>query len=83
MAKKTFTNIGNPVDQFLTAKIHEDLKERENPYKLESKSKRVQLLMRPSVYEAIKKDAYEKRLSLNGLIHEILELYVKEINSNS
>lgn len=40
-----------------------------NPKYIETKSKRVQLLMQPSLYEKVKKQADANKLSVNEYIH--------------
>ncbi|HGJ5866437.1 MULTISPECIES: hypothetical protein [Arsenophonus] len=42
----------------------------------ETKSKRVQMLMQPSLYNEIKKKAEQKGISVNEMMHEILKSYV-------
>ncbi|SPP32649.1 hypothetical protein ARAF_3016 [Arsenophonus endosymbiont of Aleurodicus floccissimus] len=42
----------------------------------ETKSKRVQMLMQPSLYNEIKKKAEQKGISVNEMMHEILKIYV-------
>lgn len=44
----------------------------------ESKSKRVQLLVRPTIYDSVKKLAGENKMSVNNYINEILEREVYE-----
>lgn len=43
------------------------------PAALETKVRRVQLLLKPSTYEIAKEAAYQKRLSLNEYIHLLIE----------
>jgi hypothetical protein len=43
----------------------------------ETKSKALCLLIRPSVYEALKNEAYKKNLSINETANRIFELYIK------
>ena len=49
-----------------------------NPMYIETKTKRVQLLMQPSVYEAVKARASGEGKSVNECIHSILEAAVRE-----
>jgi len=49
-----------------------------NPLFVEIKSKRVNVLMQPSLHEKLKKLAKANNLSVNELIHTILEAAVKE-----
>lgn len=46
--------------------------------KKEVKSKRLNLLLRPSVYESLKKIAWVRQKSLNDLINEALTQYTRE-----
>lgn len=87
MSKKTFKSnlekIENPALQFISnATNKEQTKEKEQDvhasspegYKLvpEAKSKRLQLLMQPSLYSKIKEKAEETGTSVNDTIHSIL-----------
>lgn len=49
-----------------------------NPLYIEKKSKRVQLLMQPSVYEKLKEKAKSKETSFNDFIHTILQEVAEE-----
>lgn len=49
-----------------------------NPAYIETKSRRVQLLVQPSLHAKIKAIAAAKGCSVNDLIHHILEEYTKE-----
>ena len=44
---------------------------------VETKSKRVQMLMQPSLYDAVKKEAKDKNISVNEMMHEILKNHVE------
>lgn len=48
-------------------------------YKLakETKSERIQLMVRPSTKKVLKELAFDRRLSLNDLINQILEEYIE------
>lgn len=48
-----------------------------NPLYLEKRSRRIQLVVQPSLYEAIKAKATAEGVSVNELIHTILEQTVK------
>ena len=48
-----------------------------NPLFVETKSRRMQLLVQPSLYEAIKARATAEGQSVNELIHSILEAAIK------
>jgi len=85
--KKSFKSDLNPALQFIsTQEAPEQEAEQEQPraakapegYKLnqlyiEKKSKRVQLLMQPSLFEKVKARANREGLSFNELVHSILE----------
>jgi len=49
-----------------------------NPLYVETKSRRLQLLVQPSLYEAIKAKAATEGISVNELVHTILEAAIKE-----
>lgn len=49
-----------------------------NPLFVEIKSRRLQLLVQPSLYEAIKEQAKAKGISVNEFAHRALEKAVKE-----
>lgn len=49
-----------------------------NPLFVEIKSRRLQLLVQPSIYEAIKEQAKAKGISVNEFAHRALEKAVKE-----
>lgn len=87
MAKKSF-NIENPAEQFISKPIAHTEQPVEaseeapkgyklNPKYIEKKDRRLQLLLQPSVYDAIKAKAESNGQSVNNFIHELLE---KEIN---
>lgn len=44
---------------------------------VETKSKRVQMLMQPSLYDAIKERAEEEGVSVNEMMHEILKEHLE------
>ena len=85
-AKKTFKNAENPALQFISTPDVE-AEERENESgaapslrgftpkldKPETKSRRLQLLIKPSVYSAVKQIADASGLSVNEIINQILE----------
>lgn len=48
-----------------------------NPLFVETKSRRMQLLVQPSLYDAIKARATAEGTSVNELIHSILETAIK------
>jgi len=85
MAKKTFKNEINPALQFINTSTDENIHEEEsqsipgnvpmkrNPLYIETKSRRIQLLIQPSLHSKLKKISEQKGTSLNNLIHTILE----------
>lgn len=50
-----------------------------NPKYIETKSKRVQLLTKPSTHEKLKAVANNNNVSVNELINNILESYINSI----
>ena len=89
MAKKTFKD--NPALQFISAE--ESTPEQEtasirtkqppegyklNPLYLETKSRRVQLILQPSLHEKVKQAAQTEGVSFNEYVHRVLEQAVKE-----
>lgn len=78
MAKKSFKDsIGNPAMQFISTPVAEAPEAPEgykvNPLYVETKSKRVQLLVKPSTVEKLRARATAEGRSLNDLINSILE----------
>lgn len=76
----------NTEDFALTQPTKEELEAKENsssvpmkknPEYVETKSKRVQMLMQPSLYDAVKKEATAKDISVNEMMHEILKNHVE------
>ena len=51
-----------------------------NPEYIETKSKRVQMLMQPSLHTALKQVAAKQGISVNEAMHEILKQYVDELS---
>ena len=51
---------------------------KRNPLFVETKSRRLQVLMQPSLHARLKKLAYEKGISFNELLHSTLETYADE-----
>ena len=84
-SKKTFKDEFNPALQFISTQTEQEIQEQEsqiisaavpmkrNPLYIETKSKRLQLLMQPSLYNKLKEAAREKGTSVNDLIHTLLE----------
>lgn len=84
MAKKDFSSIANPALQFISKEETNKQASRTipegykiNPEYIEKKSRRLQLLMQPSLYDLLKSRALEEGTSVNNLIHELLEKAVK------
>lgn len=92
MANKNFKK-DNPALSFITATKEEKVKTapvnetvrsskapdgyKLNPEYIETKSKRVQLLLQPSVVDAIKALAKEKGLSMNEAVNEAIKEYLQ------
>ena len=86
MAKKTFKD--NPALQFIST-AGEETEEREqtaeavpakapegyklNPLYVETKTKRLQLVLQPSLFNRVKKGAKQAGLSVNEYVHRILD----------
>ena len=86
MAKKTFKD--NPALQFIST-ADEETEEREqtaeavpakapegyklNPLYVETKTKRLQLVLQPSLFDRVKKGAKQAGLSVNEYVHRILD----------
>lgn len=89
--KKSFKAELNPAMQFISTPA-EETAERENapraedapegykvnPLYIEKRSKRLQLLVQPSLYDKIKAQADTEGCSVNDFIHRVLEDAVKE-----
>ena len=82
MSKKNFKSELNPALQFISSPAKKENQERDKqnyaPEKqsqlyIETKSKRLQLLIKPSLHSELKAMAARKETSLNDLIHTILE----------
>lgn len=71
MAKQL--NIDNPALQFLTPTEKQPSEIIKPLKRAESKSKRLQLLIKPSLHSLLKDEADQQRTSVNNLINEILE----------
>ena len=92
MAKRDFKQ-SNPALAFISSKgeeVQAESKEEKlvapakvpegyklNPLYVETKSKRVNLLMQPSIVERMKKTAQAKGLSLNEAINEAVKEYLE------
>ena len=81
MAKKTFKD--NPALQFISTTEAEDEQPtptektpegyKLNPLYVETKSRRLQLVLQPSLYERVKTAAKTSGLSVNEYVHQILD----------
>lgn len=87
MAKKTL-NLDNPAMQFISTPTEEGqttvtapapVGYKPNPLYIEKRSKRLQLLLQPSLYEKVKARADKQGCSVNDLIHTILENETKGV----
>jgi hypothetical protein len=85
MAKKSFKDNLNPAMQFISTPVEEKPQTdsppegyKVNPLYIEKKSKRLQLLIQPSLYSKIKARADREGKSVNELIHSILEDETRE-----
>lgn len=92
MAKKNFKQ-NNPAEAFITMPEEEPIKEelqsqptgarkapagyKLNPEYIEVKSKRVQLLLQPSIVDALKALAKEKGFSMNECANEAIKQYLE------
>ena len=91
--KKSFTTQQNPALAFISAQEPQKAPEEKktahakttdapdgykvNPLYVETKSRRLQLLVQPSLYDAIKARATAEKQSVNELVHSILEAALK------
>ena len=88
--KKSFKSDLNPALQFIstvaeeptTAEIRANAPEgfKPNPLYIETRSKRVQMLIQPSLYEKLKAKAERDGCSVNDTMHKILEEATREEN---
>ncbi len=84
MARKTFAEDLNPALQFISTTEAVTEKEGErtrfvfNTPERETFSRRLPLLMKPSVYEGIKAKADRAGASMNAYINALLEYHLKE-----
>ena len=75
-----------PTKEELEAKLNQDtvnhvsngVPMKKNPEYLETKSKRVQMLMQPSLYNSIKEKAEQSGISVNEMMHEILKRHLEQ-----
>ncbi|WGL99937.1 hypothetical protein QE177_15380 (plasmid) [Arsenophonus sp. aPb] len=79
-----FSSVTEHAKQKLSKKHHQKEEKKvvktvpmkKNPEFIETKSKRVQMLIQPSLYNEIKEEAKRKGVSVNEMMHEILKSYV-------
>lgn len=85
MAKKSFMD--SPALRFITANEEKTVKEEKitpkkdelpqgykiSPVYIETKSRRLQLLLKPSIFKKLKQTADKKHTSVNDLVNSILE----------
>ena len=82
MSKKSFKDI-NPAMAFITDSkdyTHntDNTVNTHNTYKAETKSKRLNILLTPSLHSDLSKISKVQMTSVNNLINEILEEYIKD-----
>lgn len=88
MAKKTFINRDNPALNFISTAGQETAApapaERKapegyklNPEYIEKKTRRLQLVLQPSLYAKVKARAEAEETSVNDYIHSVLEAAVE------
>lgn len=88
MAKKTFRESINPAMQFISTPTEETTTApapakapegyKLNPLYVETKSKRLQLLIQPSIYEKLKSKAQREGRSVNDTVNTILQEALRE-----
>ena len=66
------------LDQKPLNKVSNGVPMKKNPEYLETKSKRVQMLMQPSLYNSIKEEAEKEGISVNEMMHTILKNHVEQ-----
>lgn len=59
-------------------KVSNGVPMKKNPEYLETKSKRVQMIMQPSLYNSIKEEAEKEGISVNEMMHTILKNHVEQ-----
>lgn len=77
-------SLTQPTKEELETKLSEEPKAqtsngvpmKKNPEYVETKSKRVQMLMQPSLYNSIKERAEKEGVSVNEMMHEILKTHI-------
>lgn len=69
-------SLTQPTKEELEAKESNGVPMKKNPEFIETKSKRVQMLMQPSLYNSIKEEAEKEGVSVNEMMHEILKTHL-------
>lgn len=86
MSKKDFSGVKNTALAFISEETIERAEEEEKPARTqkrahrkrkETKTRRVQILVQPSVYEAIQKKAEREGTSVNEAIIQAIKKYTK------
>lgn len=86
MAKKKTFNLQNPALQFISTQINPTEQNalhkapegyKQNPIYIEKKTRRLQLLMQPSLYNKLKARAQNNGCSVNDTLHVILAQALK------
>lgn len=81
MAKKKTFNLQNPALQFISTQTNQPEQNalpkapegyKQNPIYIEKKTRRLQLLMQPSLYNKLKARAQNNGCSVNDTLHVIL-----------
>jgi predicted HicB family RNase H-like nuclease len=85
MAKKSFKDNLTPAMQFISTPVEERPQidappegYKVNPQYIEKKTRRLQLVLQPSLYERVKARAEQSGSSVNDYIHSILEEATRE-----
>lgn len=75
MTKKSFKD--NPALQFISTPQNDEAKDDDaykmKPLYVEVKSRRLQLVLQPSLYDRVKKAAVSQGISVNEFIHRTLD----------
>lgn len=91
MSKKTFKKNINPALQFISKEIEDDIEEIEitneeyvpmklNPKYVETRSKQVTVLTKPSIHKKLVKHASQEKESVNEIINRAFEEYLDKRN---
>ena len=77
LTQPTKEELEEKLNQDTVNKVSNGVPMKKNPEYIETKSKRVQMLMQPSLYDAIKQEATIRKISVNEMMHEILKNHVE------